>query len=131
MPRRCSVCLNPAHETIDLAILQGIPFRTLADQYGLSKTALIRHRDRGHIAVTLRGAQEKKENDRAGAHYAEIRALLEKAQDYMNRAEWSGDLRVALQALKEARATLELLTQIEQVNELYKKIDELEGKVKK
>jgi hypothetical protein len=47
----------------------------------------------------------------------------------MNQAESSGDLRIALQALKEARATLELLTQIEQVNELYKKIDELEGKV--
>jgi hypothetical protein len=81
MPRRCSVCLHPAKETIDLAILKGIPFRTLADQYGLSKTALIRHRDRGHIPLTLQEPMSDKENDRAGVHYAEIRALLDKAQD--------------------------------------------------
>ncbi len=118
MARRCTVCCHPAREAIDRAIIQGKALSTISRNFtGVSEDSLARHRDHGHIPLTCRNAHQQTERDRAGDHYQQICVLLDKAQEYMARAEGNGDIRVALQALREARSTLELLTSLQQATE--------------
>ena len=46
--RRCTVCVHPDRATIDAELLQGISYPTVAGRYGLSTTAVFRHR-RWHV----------------------------------------------------------------------------------
>lgn len=53
MPRRCSVCTHPQRDEVDeLLVADFAVYRTIAVQYGLSKSALIRHK-RDHIPASL------------------------------------------------------------------------------
>ncbi len=52
MPQTCTICRHPARTAIDTAVQHGTTLRTVADQYDVSKTALIRHKQhaaRDHI----------------------------------------------------------------------------------
>ena len=44
--RACSACDHPERAAIDTALLQGLSLRTVAGRYGISSTALYRHRSR-------------------------------------------------------------------------------------
>ncbi len=113
MARKCSVCTHPDRDAIDRAIIKGTALATISRDYAVSEDSLARHRDNGHIPISLKEDHQEKEVNRARDHYQEIRALLDKALSYMDRAEGNGDLRIAIQALREARATLELLTTLQ------------------
>ena len=55
MPRasRCTICRHPERQRIDQALASGVSLRTLAQQEGVSKSVLGRHRDhRGDRAVS-------------------------------------------------------------------------------
>ena len=43
MDNRCTVCNNASLAEIDQALMQGLPLRPLAAQFGLSPSALSRH----------------------------------------------------------------------------------------
>lgn len=49
---RCSCCAHPDRSALDAALGSGVPLRTIAERFGVSKTALLRHRD-NHLAETL------------------------------------------------------------------------------
>jgi len=87
-------------------------YRTIADQFGLSKTALIRHKE-SHIPDALVTAQEAGEVAQADDLLSQVKALQNEAQSILNEARAAGDLRTALQGIGKARECLELLIKVE------------------
>jgi len=87
------------------------PYRSIAHQYGISHTSLIRHHD-DHLPAVLAQAKEAAEEARADDLLAQLKGLRGKAIQILARAEREGDLRAALGAIREARATIELLGEL-------------------
>ncbi len=52
MPRRCTICTHKSRAKIDKALVARNPFRTIAGQYQVSKSALVRHHD-DHLPAAL------------------------------------------------------------------------------
>jgi len=45
MPQRCSVCIHENVDEINYELLRGTPLRKIAEQYGVSSTALFWHKN--------------------------------------------------------------------------------------
>jgi hypothetical protein len=113
MPRVCGVCQHPERAAIDQALVAGTPARQLASRYGtLSRMAFWRHRE-DHIPVHLAKAQEAAEVAQADRLLDEVRALRAKAVALLLKAEQAGDYRTALLGVREARACVETLLEVE------------------
>ncbi len=61
MPRVCTACTSPNREAIDRALVAATPLRTIADQHGVSKTALIRHKADHLPAAMVKGREAREE----------------------------------------------------------------------
>lgn len=112
MPRTCTVCAHPQRGGIDRALVNSEPLRSIAQQYGTSATALHRHKE-DHLPKSLTKAQEAKEVAQADDILAQLKALRNKAMGLLLKAEAAGDYRTALAGVREARACLELLAELE------------------
>jgi hypothetical protein len=64
VPHTCSVCDHDDLSEINAALASNEPLRTIADRWSVSKTALIRHRNR-HLPVSELKAKEAEEVNRA------------------------------------------------------------------
>jgi hypothetical protein len=102
--RTCSICGHPDRASIDTAILAGGTNRGIARSFGLSDDALRRHAAR-HLELATSDAKRARDRDL----FAEIEGLLRRVTGALNRAERQEDDRVLLLAVREQRATLELL----------------------
>ena len=111
MPRTCTVCTHPERAAIDRALVQGAALRTIADQHGVSKTALIRHEDR-HLPVLLTKARDADAVAQAGDLLGEVRGLHARTLALLDQAEREEKLGPALLAIREARHNLELLAKL-------------------
>jgi hypothetical protein len=107
MPRTCTVCSHLRHDKIDKALLAGSALRTIAAQWSVSKTSLIRHK--GHVSATLAKAAEKQEETRGERLLAQLLDLQRRTMELLAEAEQDGDRRVRLGAIREARSNLELI----------------------
>ncbi len=121
MGRFCLACRHESVADIDAALLSGTSYRTIGAQFGLSASAICRHRP--HIARTLAEAEKAKEASRADTLLAQLEALRAKALSILDRAEiaeltskTSKDAdrarRTSLTAIKEVRGHLELLARL-------------------
>ncbi len=108
MPRRCTVCDHLERHGIDEALVTGAPYRSVAKQYGLSESAVYRHKSE-HLPAHLLKAREVEEVAQADDLLDQVRHLQSHALDILERAEKTGDLRTALAAISQARGNLELL----------------------
>jgi hypothetical protein len=109
MPRTCTVCSHPERTTIDEALISGgEALRTIADQWSVSKTALIRHKT-DHLPAHLAAAHDAAEVVRADSLLDQVRALQAKTLAILQKAEGAGDLRTATAAIGQARQNLDLL----------------------
>jgi hypothetical protein len=108
MPRRCTVCDHPERHSIDEALVIGAPYRSVAKRFGLSESAVYRHKTE-HLPVHLLKAREVEELVQADNLLEQVRNLQTHALDILERAETTGDLRTALAAISQARGNLELL----------------------
>jgi transposase-like protein len=108
MPRRCTVCDHPEKHSIDEALVAGAPYRSVAKRFGLSESAVYRHKTE-HLPAHLLRAREVEEAARADDLLDQVRHLQAHALDILERAEEAGDLRTALAAISQARGNLELL----------------------
>jgi transposase-like protein len=108
MPRRCTVCDHPGRHGIDEALVSGAPYRSVAKRFGLSESAVYRHKTE-HLPAHMLKAREVEETARADDLLAQVRNLQTHALVILERAEKSGDLRTALAAISQARGNLELL----------------------
>ena len=82
MAGKCRVCEHRERAAIDKALVtRSASLRTIADRYGLSKTALIRHRD-NHIPKLVQAAESARAMQAASSGAAlidELDRLLERA----------------------------------------------------
>jgi hypothetical protein len=108
MPRRCTVCDHPERHAIDETLVTGAPYRSVAKRFGLSESAVYRHKSE-HLPVRLLKAREVEEVAQADNLLEQVRHLQAHALDILERAEKAGDLRTALAAISQARGNLELL----------------------
>src|SRR5215213_1956498 len=108
MPRRCTVCDHPERHGIDETLVTGAPYRSVAQQFELSESAVFRHKTE-HLPAHLLKAKEVEEAARADGLLDQVRNLQAHALDILERAEKGGDLRTALAAISQARGNLELL----------------------
>jgi hypothetical protein len=111
MPRVCTVCSHPQRDEIDRALASGQTIRRLAPLYGVSESAISRHK-RNHLPVAIARAREVTEVANAKDMLDQVRGLEAKARSILAQAEAAGDLRVALSAIREARGCLELLARL-------------------
>ncbi len=112
MPQPCSICIHPEREQIDRDLLAGVPLRNIAERCSVSVTALHRHKGGGHIARVLTQAREVEEIARADTLLDQVHDLLNRASAITDQAEKAGDLRTALQGIREVRGVLELLARV-------------------
>ncbi len=128
MPRACTVCIHPERAAIDAALVAGGSLRDIAGQFTLSKSSLERHKA-DHLPALLVKAAATSETERAGDLLAEARALKARTMKILDRAERVGDLRVALQAIREARGCIDLLKAIHETEELESRLTALEAQL--
>ena len=112
MPRVCTICTHPEREAINAALIANEPYRLIAERTGTSATALTRHKAE-HLPVKLAKAHEAKETALADDLLGQVKALRNKAISILGKAEAAGDLRTALLGIREARACVELLLEVE------------------
>ncbi len=112
MPRVCTVCVHAERATIDKALVSGQPMRELSALYRVSEDALSRHKA-AHLPATLVLAATAQDAVDAEGLLRDVQALRNKAYSILLKAEGTGDYRTALAGIREARACLELLAEME------------------
>lgn len=90
MPMTCTACIHPSRSVIDRMLASGTgTLREIAGQYGLSTTALHRHKE--HIIAAVRRTVEKRTQGRAerttSAWEERLQGAYESAQRGVERAE--------------------------------------------
>lgn len=109
MPRTCTACVHADRQSIDEALAtRSDSFRTIADRFRLSKTALMRHKAE-HLPAHVAKAAEAKEVASADSLLEQMRALQTKTLAILEAAT---DPRTALAAVAQARGNLELLAEL-------------------
>lgn len=113
MTRLCSICTHSDRSKIDAALASGSSSnRRIAAQYGVSEQAVRRHY-REHVPASLAQAVKAAEVAEAGTLLKQVEELKNWSLRLLARAEEAGDLRTALQGIREARACIELLAEVE------------------
>ena len=132
MAGKCRVCEHRERAAIDKALVtRSASLRTIADRYGLSKTALIRHRD-NHIPKLVQAAESARATQAASSGAAlidELDRLLKKALAILDKAEEAGELKTALQAIREARETIKACADLAVTAELEERVEALEAQI--
>ena len=109
MPRVCTVCVSPARAAIDEALAtRSDSFRTIADRFRLSKTALIRHKA-DHLPAHLAKAAEAEAVTSASSLLEQMLDLQRRTLAILNTPD---NQRVAVAAISQARQNIELLAEL-------------------
>jgi hypothetical protein len=107
------VCTHTERAAIDKAlVLAQLPARRVASVYAVSEQALRRHRAE-HLPRKLADAEAVSRTVEAVDLLQELKELRTKAMSLLLLAERAGDIRTALTGIREVRATLELLAEVE------------------
>jgi hypothetical protein len=114
MSMRCTVCDHPDSFRINEDIvLNGMTNRDIAGQYGLSKSAVDRHK--AHIPELLVQARRNRDLYEAEAILQRIRDLEEETLGQLEGGKDDGDRRLVLHAIREQRGNLELAAKVAQI----------------
>ena len=73
MPRICTICTHPDREGIDKALLDGGPYRGIAERFGASPSAVYRHKQ-DHLPKALVRAVEAREVAHGGDLLDQVKA---------------------------------------------------------
>src|SRR5437667_3256730 len=107
MPRVCTVCSHGDRPAINAAPVAGEPKRAIAARFGLSESAVKRHAAE-HLPATLLKAAQAAEVADAEALLDQVNAIGRRARADETQAASASDVRAALLALREERATAAL-----------------------
>ena len=122
MPRACSICAHADTAQIAKAIAAGGSNLSVSAHFGVSRSSVQRHRV-NCLRLTRRGEKSGADREQTNtgdsvrfASEADPKALIRRAELLLDdataicaRAKTDGDARLALQALRECRSSLELL----------------------
>lgn len=113
MARPCTCCTSPDALAIDTALMSCETLRNVAKRYGVSEDALRRHRKNGHcVEAAKRDLNADVSLPGGDDLLSRVRLLEQRATSILNQAERNGSLGVALNAIREARSTIELLAKL-------------------
>lgn len=112
MARKCVVCEHEKINEINEALLAGETYRNIAKRFSVSISSLSRHKNQ-HIPKAMTKAQEAQEVAQADNLLEQVQSLQSRALSILAKAEAAGDLRTALQGIREARSCLELLAKLQ------------------
>ncbi len=107
MPRVCTVCAHQASSAINKALAASTPIRNLAESYGLSDQALIRHRD-DHLPARIVKAQERMDVREAIDVVAQLKAINQASLAVLKDARDQRDGDLALKAIDRIQRQIEL-----------------------
>jgi hypothetical protein len=110
MSNRCKVCNHSQKAEIDQALVAGEPLRGVAERFGMHYSSLSRHKS--HISEQLNKSlalREFNELQQGQSVLQQIESLQAKALDLLTQAENAGDIRTAIQAVRESRGCIELM----------------------
>jgi len=107
MPRRCTICDHPQREAIDQALVAREAFRNIAQRFAASPDAVYRHKQ-DHLPQHLCQAKAAQEVTQADGLLAKVEALAADATRIQATAAADGDLRTALQGIRELVRIIEL-----------------------
>jgi hypothetical protein len=111
--QKCSICIHPKRNEIDEALLiSTTPLRTIADQFHVSKTALLRHKT-DHIPSDLIRAKQADEICRAESLLNKLICLKNDAKRITEKAESTDDLKTALSGIREQSRIIEILAKMQ------------------
>lgn len=110
--RKCTICSHPEVDKINEALVRGDGYRTISRTFSVSEHALKRHA-KNHLPKTLAKAKSAKEIANADNLLEKIKNLQEKTLNILRKAEEKGDLKVCLNAIREARENIELLAKLQ------------------
>jgi len=132
MARGCSICEHSDRRDIDRALVtRSSSMRNIAERFGVSTTALARHK-KAHIPKLVEAAQAAQGAQAASSGAAlidELDRLLKKALAILEAAEKAGELRVALQAIREARETVKACAELAVTVDLEERVEALEAQI--
>ena len=111
MPRTCTICTHTDKEAINQELVSGASLRNIAKRFDTSAPALFRLKQ-DHMPASLALAKEAEDVAQADGLLGQLVDLQDKAMSILGKAEEAGDMRTALMALKEARATMELVGKV-------------------
>ena len=111
MPRTCTACTHEEREQIEAELLDGQSFKDLAARFGLSGSALHRHR-KSHLPERLLKAKAAAEISKADHLVAQVESLQANARRILAKAESDGDLRTALTGIRELSRLIELIAKL-------------------
>jgi hypothetical protein len=113
MSRVCTVCGHEQRYDIDtILVCRSKPYRDIAGQFGLSKTAIGRHVSEGHISELLALATDAEQASRADTLLDRVEELQRRTLAILEATEKTHEHRTALAAIAEARRGLELIGEI-------------------
>jgi hypothetical protein len=90
MEPRCTICRSERRNSIEQAIVEGIPDVRIAAQFGVSRSAVGRHRKR-HLGSALWRAMARREEHSAEAMVGSLNLLRLRLEMYEGRAAEDGD----------------------------------------
>lgn len=125
MPAKCRVCSHKKTQDIENDIVQGIAHTTIGKKYGIHFQS-VRYHSENHLPEKLVNAVQEKQSNHAENILDGINNLLQRTKSILDSAEDKGHNRLALDAIKEARGTYELLSKIAVKLEEYRRKDEAE-----
>ena len=97
---RCSVCSHPSLPEIDRGLIQGLTYRSLAGQFGLSPSALCRHTK--HLARHLDHQQQQQDDFRRATLLEKLELLDVRLDRLFNSALEFRSLHIALGCIRES-----------------------------
>jgi len=110
MAPKCTICHHKQRESIDVDITSGVSNRTIATQYGVSISAVQRHRS--HIPKALAEAKQAEDLARSDDLLEQLERALKIAWTVVNSCLADGDNRTVLQGVKEIRESIKFLCEI-------------------
>jgi len=111
MPRSCTICRHADRDAIEDAFVAGTPKRRIASRYGVTERA-VRHHTREHLPALLALARDAERAARADSLLDRIEALQSRTLAILEASQETHDHRVALAAIREVRANLELIAEV-------------------
>jgi hypothetical protein len=111
MPQVCTICRHRRRQEIDEALLAGDPLRSIADRYGLSKTALIRHKS-DHLPAQLVKAKGAAEVLSADLLHNRLEELRQETLCVLRLAKKARDNRTLLAAIGRLEGQLRLVAEM-------------------
>lgn len=107
MPRRCTICDHPDRDAIDAALVAGDAYRNIAERFGTSTTALVRHKS-DHVPAHLSKAKHAEETTQADSLLGQLLSLNRETLAILKEARKGKENDLALKAIARAEKQIEL-----------------------